>query len=905
MPRAASHRRRRRALVLIVAACGSSLLADSSRGITFTLTFDSAGSVNPSYDPTGSQLTTLMNHVIATYEDIFEDAHNLTVTYRWGDLSGTSLGMHQLLTQSGGRENSMSITLDNRIGTAGAERVWFMDPTPANDSEFDMTQQLWRDLTASDRTNFFNGPVNVPDTFEAAYRGLATGFAPAAAQDNLDALTELFQLVGNGLGMSTANSSTLAETADLDYDYDSINIFGATLAARTGTDIAHLVNPKTAMSGAAPAIGERRRPSHTDLLAMAAVHNYVALDIPRREWYAGNADWNTDANWTGNQIPGSADEVFIRDNNGSLSSALVQASLSANGFANIVHVAEAANLELNNHQLTVGTITVDGLSTDLIIDAGGTLSSGVLILQNTSQVLIDGGVINTNSLSNNDSEIRGVGTINIAAGFANSGSVSANTGTLTITALGAASLNLDGSSGPLVQPEPGILNVTVANSDMVINGPLTDAFNGDINIGASNSVTFNNPWNLGGGTNAFGARDGVLNLNGGTTSATAAVLSGATVTIDGDINVGTSNFGLITAPVIFSTDNFGAEVLVNGTLQFDNTVTYPGGSHTGAGRLIWNDDVTITGNTTIDVAQLDIDGFVPLATVTVNDGVILTVNSLITDASSGTLDIRGSMIVNGGSWTSDTGTVILNTGTIGGASPFTNLAALNVLAGVSSITTSSNFGTTSNNTLTGALRLVGDATISGGTWTGSGTLALADQTTTFTGNTTLDVNFDMDGPLAETGTVIVNSGVTVNVTGLIPDPFNATLRVNSGTFNESLAIWFNAGNVILSGSGRVIGQQLTNVGTISGSGTIATSFLDNQGTISGGNLSTLNINTTSFPDLDGSGSEGGVINAIDGDVHVFGDNGGLFIFNGDLNIGPGRTFTMDSQGLRIDGSGTP
>src|SRR5262245_7097731 len=160
MPRPAFSTHRRRALVVIAAACGSGLVADWSRAITITLSFDSAASVNPSYDPTGSQLTTLMNHVMATYEDIFEDAHNLTVTYRWADLSGTSLGTHALLTQSGGRENTMLIQLDNRIGTGGAERVWFMDPSPANDSEFDMTQQLWRDLSATDRTNFYNGPVN-------------------------------------------------------------------------------------------------------------------------------------------------------------------------------------------------------------------------------------------------------------------------------------------------------------------------------------------------------------------------------------------------------------------------------------------------------------------------------------------------------------------------------------------------------------------------------------------------------------------------------------------------------------------------------------------------------------------------------------------------------------------------
>ena len=47
---------------------------------------------------------------------------------------------------------------------------------------------------------------------------------------------------------------------------------------------------------------------------MAAGHQYTTLDVPRREFYNPNGDWNTNANWSGNNTPDDADDTFVRNN---------------------------------------------------------------------------------------------------------------------------------------------------------------------------------------------------------------------------------------------------------------------------------------------------------------------------------------------------------------------------------------------------------------------------------------------------------------------------------------------------------------------------------------------------------------------------------------------------------------
>ncbi len=796
----------------LVSAVIGALAASSAQAITINLVFNSAASSNPAGDPTGANLTTIMNHVASVYEDIFEDSHTITLTYWYENLTAGTLAAHSLTSQAGGRETAGNIRFD----PDASGNNWFFDTTPASNSEFTMGQTLWRDLSGGQQTSFYNAGANIPDTFEAAYTGTDNG-SNANVTGNTDLLSVAFHETGHSLGMSASNNTTITETGDGDYDYDSVNVFGRSLATinASGGNIAHLASSFALMT---PAIGTgiRRLPSHTDLLAMAAVHNYAALDIPRREWYAGASGWNTDANWVGNTIPGSADEVFVRNNG---IGGTITATLSANGFAGTLSVSEASNVSTGAFLLAVTNVTtIDGLDTDILVQTGGELQSPTVTVQNQSQLFMNGGLVDSNTV-NNSAEIVGQGTIDIATGLNNGGSITVgNGGNLTLTnATSSSVFNLDGPVGFSIS-EPGVVNVTGGNLTVV--GGLTDAFNGTMNVSNSRVLSISQPWTIGGssGTIIF-TSDGVLNLNGGTTSATAAQVTGGAITVDGDINV--TAHGTITPDITF---NSGATVVVNsgGTFELNGNGTFNGGSYTGAGRLILDGaNYTVAADTTIAVASLDWDGFSPVGTFTVNNGVTATINSTsITDAYSGTLNVLGTLAVNPTTpWSIDTGTLLLNSGTLSGTAVAIS-GDVSATNGTSQISNDATFTSLSSISIASGstLNLSGDVSFGGGIITGAGTLRF-DGNQTFTASTTVGVTtLDMDG-FTPYGTMTVNSGVTATINSSVIEPgagaFNGNAVVNSATLaiNTSSG-WASSGNIQLNdigaGPARLTGSDLTN-----------------------------------------------------------------------------------------------
>jgi len=219
--------RRMRCLSTAVAAAALLSATDFTRGINITMSYDAAGSSPPAADPGGAQLQAIMNYVRGVYNDIFEDTHNITITYRWGTPSNPgAIAAHSLVSQGGTPNRETAGTIVFRNTTA-----WFFDPTPADNSEFNMTQTLWRDLTATQRNNFYsNFGANIPSTFEAGFTGTDNGSDPNVS-GNIDILSTAFHEVGHALGMSASNNATIAETGDNDYDFDTAFVFGQALAA--------------------------------------------------------------------------------------------------------------------------------------------------------------------------------------------------------------------------------------------------------------------------------------------------------------------------------------------------------------------------------------------------------------------------------------------------------------------------------------------------------------------------------------------------------------------------------------------------------------------------------------------------------------------------------------------------
>ncbi len=860
-----------------------------------------------------------MQHADSRYTDIFEDTHTLTINFWWEDLDPIStgtLGVHTLVSQSGGRETVANIRLDN-------DRTWFFDSTPTNNSEFNMQQTLWRDLTATQQSDFYNNfGANIPATFETGYTGTAIS-GPAVGA--FDLLSVVMHEVGHALGMSSANTSTIAQTGDNDYDFNPAFVFGQTLAAEVadGGNIAHLDDSNALMT---PSIstGLRRLPSHTDLFSMASGHSYVSLDVLRREWYAGNSDFNTDSNWSGNTVPASADVTFVRNNG---SAGTITAGLSANINTADLFVGEAANVDVNGFQLTVfGTATVDGLDSDFIIDAGGELAANEVIIQNQAEVFMTGGTLDVIDLTidvDTDIRINGNATVDVANNMNNNGTLQSQSGaTLTFSSVAAAPWDLDGTSGNgIVDARAGDINFA--------SGALTDAFDGDIDIGngtaAARTLTIAQPWTLGGG--------GVIDMSGGALSADRAAINGGTVTASsGDLNAN-AGFVHVNAPVVLS-GTFDANVADGATLEFNGTVNVSGGNYNGTGTgntrfdgittysggtinftnvLHQNGDTTVTVATTINGDIYNFDGGGALGhTFTLNNDLTLNVDEIDDsgEAFNSTLNINGSsttLTVNTPNPWTLAGVTNIDTGT---TSTFPSLSGSDVtLAGTINLDGGTRFDAVT--TLTGnvvtfdaasTFALGGDALglpaythrIAGGTVSGPGELRTFGDNQLH-GFGTVSANVDFVGNsrlLADNGTLTI-SGTIVTLGDQIGTADTDGILNVTNAWNTNLA------NELRLNGGQVIGAAITNDGTTTGFGTVASANFNNNGDLTAdGGLLTLNVDSA---DLDGSG-EAGVLNAVSGNLDVLFTSTTGFGFDGTINVGSGRQFRMTNRALFNNGA---
>ncbi len=918
------------------------IAAGPASAINIVLNYDNVQSVNPTQDSSATGLQDMFEFAEAYYEDIFQDIDSnttITINFWYEDLdwrSASTWGMHSLVDENNSsgnwREVEANIRLDN-------DRTWFIDPTPEDSSEFDMAQVLWRDLTAVQQADFYNNytAADIPETFEVGFRGTAPTGSPA--NGIADLLSTVLHEVGHSLGLSTsATASTNEAGVDSDYDFDTAWVYGETIAAETMTgDIAHLDDDFAMMLGGGAAVSLRRMPSHTDLFSMAASNNYTNLDVPRREFYGGT-NWNNDANWSGNAVPHFNDDVFVRD-----PGSVVTANLTAAGYANNLTVAEGGNVDTESFKLDVtDTVLVTDVDTDLFIRSGGELEAATLRIENQGEVRPEtGGLIDVNTLDINDPGLLiGAGTVDVASNLSNDGTITATgDALLTFTTTGGAVWNLDGGSGG------GIINA-INGSMNFASGTLSDAFDGQMNVGAGQYINFAQGWELG--------SSGQLTLDGGTLTADRAEVQGDAI-IRGDIDV--DKLGELDGQItIYSTAN----VTINDVddelslgVTISDSITYNGGTFTGSGTLVQDGDATVTAGSTvnIDVNTFDWDGG-PISDTTVEPGATMNITgAAINDAHNGIITI------NSGTVNVETGTIIdIGTGlplilpnpwemagslvfVDSGTNPVLTGSKVNITGSVSVSTTGSGeidaaveFHPSAYTEITSAtdrLVLNGTITFNGGDFVGFGELE-QNATATVISDTTLAIGtYDWDGT-SGTEVTNINDGVTFTINASIidngTDGFDGTVNVNGGTLAvNTTAAWGMQGTMNLTNTGgsnpTVSGQQMDVDGDIvvtggqsyinaptrfSSSATVsvdAGSELELNGatTYAGGNYSgdgtiqqdgnaTIDAATTiNVAIFDMDGTSGGTSTTLNDDLTINANNIDTTndIYNGTININSG------------------
>ncbi len=862
--------------------------------INIICTFNSGSSEFPFFDPTGSRLIAMMGHVENYWENIIEYSGTLNVSFYYDDLDDGNGVLADHLNQgtSGGKPTDCRIRVDWTSG--GSERAWYFDPTPMDNGEYDMQQTLVRDLTAAQRASYYNGSPH--DLLEVNYWGTARADAPSAAKTAHDLFSVLLHEMGHGLGM-TGNIAS-GETEDNDYDFDPDLVWGQTCAAVTAAaDNPYHLEAANALMVPSIGSGRRRLPSATDIFAIEAASNWGDgnIDLRRQDFFdrAGNEDWNTARNWAGNQKPSWNDDAFARCGG--------YISLSATAYAKNLLVAEDTSVLVGSHKLDVTQILSIGRGTEyasVSVTSGGEVEADQIeVADGAYLTIMSGGTVDTNRLEiKNGGTVSGIGRIDVADYFSNEGIVRTGVlfaeGNLTIRADAAGGiLDLDGHSGNGV--------VRAQRGDLRVEGRLSDSFSTTFDLGRASGgskigyeVTFTEGWAL--------AHNGHLNMTG--SGGDPASVEGGPSLIEGYLDVDGNNCRFGDAVTFAST----AQVTLDDSddvLYLYGATTYQGGSFTGNGRIIQNGDAAVMKPTAINVRQYDMDGISGTTALSINDHLTLNLEyiDLGNNLFDGTLSVNnpGRLIVNTpGGWKMN-GTLNLNQN--GLANQFYVTGSDIGIGGQVNVDGLAGIGATID--LSGTIELgsagdmiqLGSANhanrISGGAINGPGTVTGGAGTLTGYGAIGATVQFNNANLRAQAGVLNVTGTITtVKELGTADD--TGVLNV-AGAWNTNVAT-----SALRLNGGAVTGGSIDNGGLITGHGEVKPSAFYNHGTVkaSGG---TLVLNPSGSCDLDGIRPDGiGLLDATAGSIHVKKAYPSEVAFNGDLSIGKGHEFRMDSRGLR-------
>jgi autotransporter-associated beta strand protein len=649
-------------------------------------------------------------------------------------------------------------------------------------------------------------------------------------------------------------------------------------------------------------------------------------------WNTGNGTWNVATNWAPNDVPdnggGLTYNVFI--GNAPIAAGAQVTFVPEDGTSDTITsliitnsgnpmVSGADLLTIGNQLLVIGQTTIDGAGSTIRVDAHSTpgtvaFNTNDLDLNNGGGLSMAGGIATIDILLEiNNGTVGGHGTINVGdldavveKAFENSSLIQASSSsaaaqTLFIHSNGIDTIDLDGDSETgVVDVSNALANINADTVTLVIDGPLSDAFGGTLQVGQRDTITFNQNFTMSGAD---------VEMNGGTQTATmngpAAVTSIASsaFTITGS--------AAINNDMTFSGALNTITVNASSTLTLGGTVTVPDASAFVFGL---GSQFVVNGSTTITEAagDFDWDGSSGAVTTTIGDTGVLTLNvdqvDVGGDTFNGTITLNGngdlSITNTAGFWTMDGALhkTDAGTSTVSGAS-ISLTGPVTVSAGTLSLPKTTALSASSL-TADGTLILGADSVLAGPVLvSGTGLLRMAT-TSTVSANTTISVNtFDWDGNVA--GSLhTINSGVifTINSPNLdtdgdMDDPFTlagsgAQLIVNgpaqwtaNGTITANAA---GSGTATIGGLSRMVLAGTLNVDghtTISGPITFAsgsTTAIDATMILGllGGDLS-VNANAIAGGTINGPG----VLNAASGRaLRGFGHINANIDFDGTANL---------------------
>ena len=105
-------------------------------------------------------METLMEAAVSRWENIIEDNHSLTIRWWFADINKPLASI--ISVDGNGRPTEGTVQFP-------ADAIYFYDPSPFGDDEFDMRPKLYRTTHPAEQAEAFSG--SPPGVFEAAYNG--------------------------------------------------------------------------------------------------------------------------------------------------------------------------------------------------------------------------------------------------------------------------------------------------------------------------------------------------------------------------------------------------------------------------------------------------------------------------------------------------------------------------------------------------------------------------------------------------------------------------------------------------------------------------------------------------------------------------------------------------------------
>lgn len=223
-------------------------------------------STPPSNTAGGGNLRDICNAAADMWEARITDSHTVTITFRWGRMTGTTLAEHRLTSEGGTphRETAGQIVFDN-----DGSSIFYLDPTPARTSSDEFTELQ---SPSEDRGG---GNINVARYYRRPH-GRAIG--------RTDVKTVAVHEIGHALGMARA-LNTYASRVGSDNEIDVTSPRprpGTRLPVRPVSVSAHLRPDVFSNAVLVPTIpaGRRRLTSGADLLANAQISEFSNVRLP-------------------------------------------------------------------------------------------------------------------------------------------------------------------------------------------------------------------------------------------------------------------------------------------------------------------------------------------------------------------------------------------------------------------------------------------------------------------------------------------------------------------------------------------------------------------------------------------------------------------------------------------------